>query len=208
MILKKLGVLLALCGLMAGANATNFSFTGDFQYDNDVQLFTFVVGAESVVSLRSWSYAGGVNAAGQTIVQGGFDPILALFDSSGTKIGEQDDAGCALVDADSVTGRCYDTYFTTTLAAGTYTASVQQYDNFAYANLATGFSRDGVQYQDFRNGFVDAAGDTRTALWAFDILNVSAAALPPTTDVPEPASLGLLGLGMLGMASVRRRKSV
>ncbi|MDQ2821699.1 MAG: DVUA0089 family protein [Pseudomonadota bacterium] len=130
--------------------------------------------------------------AGQTIAQCRFDPILALFDSSGNKIGEQDDARCSLVVADSVTGRCYDTYFTTTLAAGTYTASVQQYDNFAYASLTGGFSRDGDQYQNLRNGFVDAARDTHTALWAFDILNESAAALPPTTDVPEPASLGCL----------------
>jgi hypothetical protein len=204
--MKKLGVLVALCGMMASANATNFSFTGDFQYDNDVQLFTFVVGTESVVSLRSWSYAGGVNAAGQTIAQGGFDPILALFDASGNKIGEQDDAGCSLVAGDSVTGACYDTFFTTTLAAGTYTASVQQYNNFALGSLAAGFSYDGVQAQNFRNGFVDATGDKRTNLWAFDVLNVSSAALPPTNDVPEPASLGLIGLGMLGVAAARRRK--
>lgn len=207
MILKKLGVLLALCGMMASANATNFSFTGDFQYDNEVQLFTFVVGTTSEVSLRSWSYAGGVNAAGQTIARGGFDPILALFDSLGNKIGEQDDAGCTLVVGDSVTGACYDTFFTTTLAAGTYTASVQQFDNFANASLADGFTYDGAQFQNFRDGFVDATKDTRNGLWAFDVLNVSAAALPPSNDVPEPASLGLLGLGMLCVAAVRRRKA-
>lgn len=205
--LKKIGILLSLCGIMASANATNFSFNGQFEHDNDVQLFTFVVGTESVVSLRSWSYAGGVNAAGQTIAQGGFDPILALFDASGTKIGEQDDAGCGAVAADRVTGSCWDTFFTTTLAAGSYTASVQQYDNFATGSLATGFVKDGVQYQNFRNGYVDARGDTRNALWAFDVLNVSAAALPPSSDVPEPASLALLGAGLLGMAGLRRRKA-
>ena len=56
--------------------ATNLSFTGTFTHDDNVQLFTFVVGAPSTVTLRTWSYAGGVNAAGATIARGGFDPIL------------------------------------------------------------------------------------------------------------------------------------
>ena len=214
MILKKLGMILALCGMIGSANAANFSFTGKFQYDNDVQLFSFVVSSASTVSLRSWSYAGGVNAAGQTIARGGFDPILALFDATGTKIDQQDDAECPAVAADSVTDRCYDTFFTTLLQAGTYTASVQQYDNFAYDSLALGFMKDGVEYQSFRDGFIDSGMDKRNGLWAFDVLNVAAAALPPpgdvppSGDVPEPASLGLLGAGLLGMATLRRRKAV
>lgn len=84
---------------MGAAQATpqNFSFTGTFSQDDNVQLFHFTVGDTSTVTLRTWSYAGGVNAAGQTIARGGFDPILALFDGTGVLINQNDDGGCGLV---------------------------------------------------------------------------------------------------------------
>lgn len=203
--MKKLLSIAALALCASTAQAANFSFQGDFTYDNDVQSFSFVVGAASNVTLRSWSYAGGVNAAGQTIARGGFDPILALFNSSGVKIDEQDDANCSLVARDAVTNACYDAHYTRALAAGTYTVTVMQFNNFAVGpNLSNGFRFDGVANREFRNGFVDATRNKRTNLWAFDILNVSAAEIPG--EVPEPASLALVGLGLAGFAAARRRK--
>ena len=202
--LKSIALFAALCASVLSAGAANLSYTGQFTYDNDVQLFTFTVGQASTVGLRTWSYAGGVNAAGQTIARGGFDPILALFNSAGQLIEQQEDGGCSRVAADAVTKQCWDNSFDVQLAAGSYTASITQYNNFTVSdNLADGFYYQGAQYQNFRNGFVDEMEVKRNGSWALDILNVSPAA---EAAVPEPATLGLMGLALAGMGVLRRRR--
>lgn len=203
--LKSIALLFALCSAMSSASADNISYAGQFTYDNDVQLFNFTVAQQSLVGLRTWSYAGGVNAAGQTIARGGFDPIVALFNSAGVLIDGEDDGGCNKVAADALSRGCYDINFKVQLAPGTYTASIQQYNNYSVSeNLADGFYYQNAEYRNFRNGFVDELDFKRTGAWAFDLLNVAAPAAP--NDVPEPASLGLLGLGLAGMTVLRRRK--
>jgi hypothetical protein len=94
--------MIAVAALLSGlggslASADNFSFTGSFVNDNDVQLFNFTVGAPSLVTLLTYSYAGGTNSAGASIARGGFDPILALFDSNGVFIDQNDDGFRTLV---------------------------------------------------------------------------------------------------------------
>ena len=199
-------LLVAMCTCASSASAVNMSYTGQFTYDNDVQLINFTVGELSTVGLRTWSYAGGVNAAGQAIARGGFDPIVALFDSAGELIAQQDDGECARVSADAVTRQCWDINFEVELGAGNYTASIQQYNNYSVStNLADGFYFQDAQYRNFRNGFVDEMDNRRNGLWAFDLVNVNPAAEPPV-EVPEPASLGLMGAALVGMAALRRRR--
>ncbi|HLI19098.1 MAG TPA: DVUA0089 family protein [Rhodanobacteraceae bacterium] len=203
----------------AQATTSDYSFTGTFGHDSDVQLFNFTVGSQSQVILRTWSYAGGVNAAGDTIARGGFDPILALFDGTGKYIDQNDDGGCSYVAADALTGACWDTYFSALLDPGNYTVAVMEYNNFANGPyLSNGFARQGDG--NFTSGwsncgatsFCDVsnrgAASARGNFWAFDILNVDAATQqPPITSVPEPAPLGLLGFGVLlcGWLAWRRR---
>lgn len=200
----------------APAQAIDFSFTGALSQDDEVQLFNFGIGATSTVTLRTWSYAGGTNAAGATIAAGGFDPILALFDGAGMLIDQNDDGGPAHVPADAETGNNWDTWLQLVdLPAGTYTVAVMQYDNLANGpNLSNGFARSGLgnftptittcpDAQPSFNDVSGVAGCGRTGNWAFDILNVNEAVV---VETPEPASLALLGAGLLGLAGLRRRR--
>jgi hypothetical protein len=114
--LKSIAFFLAMCASAASASAANISYTKQFAYDNDVQLFNFTVGALSTVGLRTWSYAGSVNAARQTIARGGFDPIMELFNLAGQLIGQQDDSVCSKVATDAVTHQCWGINFGASVA--------------------------------------------------------------------------------------------
>lgn len=211
--LRRLALALVfLLGTAAPAVATNFSFTGTFQEDDDVQLFPFTTTGSSNIVLRAYSYAGGTNAAGQVIPRGGFDTILALFDGSGNLINQNDDGGPINVGTDPLTGRAWDTYLSLPLLpAGSYTASITQYDNFAIGpNLSNGFAEQGNgnftgPFTGHPGGsFYDVSGvptfNQRTNFWAFDVLGA-------TTATPEPGSVVLAGMaaGALCLHRVLRK---
>lgn len=205
--LKRLGAALGLLALTACVEAApvNFSYIGAFEKDNDVQYFTFTASGSSVVRLRSFSFGGGVQANGNVVVDGSFDPNLSLFDGNGLLIAANDDSisrspgACGRGVVTPYDGDEWDACMDLTLAAGKYTVALTQYDNFARGpDLTAGFRYDNdPDFLGCSEMFCGKAGK-----WAFDLLSVEDAYM-----VPEPASLALFGVAALGIAATRRRKT-
>ena len=197
--------------LSNSALAGTVSFTGNFMNDNDLQDFVFTVSAPSTVTMLTWSFAAGTNAAGTIIPAGGFAPVLAVFDSTGTIVGNFDQGGappnnCGARNQDpSGTGPCLDAFLSDSLGAGIYTLVLSQQDNTPLGQmLSDGYQHDGEP--NFASGF-DAFGLQRNSAWAVDV--VSADSASEVTSIPEPSTaLALLtGLAcLIGMGVKRHSK--
>src|SRR5450756_1101533 len=97
------GVILAflLCGPLW---ADTVSFQGHFAADDTLQMFTVNLAGPGTVTFQTFGYAGGINGAGDSIVAGGFDPVLTLFDGAGNFLVTNNDGACGQVGTDGSTG--------------------------------------------------------------------------------------------------------
>ncbi len=187
--MRRLTLISLLAALAAAqAVAADFSFRGVFASDNDKREFFFTLAQPAQVKLRTWSYAGGTNAAGTVIPGGGFDPTLSLFDSSGGTIVFNKDGGCGQVAADSSTNSCWDAYISVQLPAGTYRAVLTQSDN-----IPNGPSILDSFYYNGQANFTQPPGNAAAGFWDFfpsqrngnyavDVLGVTAALAPSITS--------------------------
>ena len=141
--------------------ASSFSFTGTFVHDTDLQFFTFtLLNPTPDVALRTWSYSGGTNAAGQAISNGGFEPYLNLYMADGSQMNPGISGPCTVPPTgnpisdllpDPTTGACADVYYPTTesfpggiWAAGVYTVVLSIFANPGIGNLSDGFFAEQV----------------------------------------------------------------
>jgi hypothetical protein len=207
-----LGLAAALaCG---PAGASTVSLQGSFQNDDELFVIHFKLDQGEQVSASSFSFGGGLNAAGQTIASGGFAPVLTLFlQGFGPLVlarGSSRTCGAGSGNADPTSGFCWDANFSEWLSAGEYDLVLSQDGNEALGqSLAEGYQRTGehdytgwdyLGQADRR--FVQVDGTQRTGFWALDITGAP-------IDLPEPgtALLALLG-GLCLSVGTRQRQNL
>ena len=204
-----LGLAAALaCG---AASASTVSLQGSFQDDDELLVIHFKLDQAEQVSASSFSFGGGLNAAGQTIASGGFAPVLTLFlQGFGPLVlarGSSRTCGVGSGNADPTSGFCWDANFSEWLSAGEYDLVLSQDGNEALGqSLAEGYQRTGEHdYTGWdylgqpNQRFVMVDGTQRTGVWALDITGAP-------IDLPEPGTALLALLGGLGLTAGTRQR--
>ena len=188
--------------------------------------FTVPAGGPLSITIQTFGFGGGTNAAGTAILPGGFDSLVALFsgppetiltDSAGNPVASAANlfplfsGGCppaGTVTVGTVGNVCADNTLTASLLPGTYTLLLTDANYVPFAvnpgpPLSTLLS----------DGFADLSGavfqtcvtstdcNTDTGNFAVDIVGL------PATPVPELGTYAMLlaGLGLLGFAARRRK---
>jgi hypothetical protein len=195
------GALLGALTLTLAAHASPTTYTGIFQVDNEV------VSSPTLPLLTIGSAGGTLSAHTFSWAQGGFVPLLMLFDSAGLLVGNPAIAG----------GLNNDVGFDLPLSMGTYTLALAQDGNLPNSPfLSDGFIYTNGPSVDANYSLLNANpgsdpgyffsffdGKSRNGNWS---LNVEVTNNPDTT-VPEPASLALVAAALGASLAARRRSA-
>lgn len=216
--MKSFGLTL-IAGLLAlfayGAQATTTSYSGLFVNDDDNKIIFFSLATPGTVTAQTWSFGGGMNAAGDLISSGGFAPTLSLFNMTLSsqfglllEISQSGASGSCPsgASADPATGFCWDVGMSSALQAGDYYLVLSQdsntplgptyFDGFLQAGRG---NFTGIDYLGQPGQCTLVDGSQRSCGWALDI------ALPGSTAVPLPGGLVLLTSGLVALVGLRRR---
>jgi hypothetical protein len=209
-------VFLLLVSVSPSVAGPIFSFTGNFSADDNLQVIDFHVGSLGPVSIRTWSFAGGMNGAGQMIPDGGFAPVLSLFDSTGlllTSDNEDSSGSCLPRVPDLASGFCWDAFLSQSLSPGSYFVVLTEDNNTPNGpGFSDGFSMQGQgnftgpEFRGQPGSFILIDGSQRTSAWAFDISGADSAGTPePSSGLFAAAGLAFLAALKFGRKGKQRR---
>jgi hypothetical protein len=205
--------------------ATSCTGTLDTPEDTFLEPFTVSGIGPQAITIQTFGFGGGTNAAGSVISAGGFDSLVALFsgppetiltDGGGNPIASvpgstQFLSGCPPAGTVSIggTATCGDNKLTATLAPGTYTLllSDANYIPFAVSPGPPTSSLLSDGFADLSGGIFQTCVSNGTCItpnghFAVDISGV------PVSTVPEPSTLTLLASGLVALVYARTRRSV
>jgi hypothetical protein len=210
----------ALCFVFTSlpvCTAETISLTGLLLNPEDAVSVDFTLATPGPVALQTYGFGGGINADGNTISPGGFDPFVGLFSNTGggalfvngtSDILSNYSSGCppaGTVTIGAIPKQCGDVSLVFgALPAGSYKVLLTdgEYLSTAVFEAAPAFLADG--FTDLSGGVFQtcygaANCNTDTANWALDI------SAPAGTFSPEPSSLTLVGFGIAVGLGIRCR---
>ena len=206
--------LVMLAGSLPVFGGSIVTFSGAFTHDDDQFRVLFTILNSGNVSVQTWSYAGGTDALGNVVSEGGFAPVVSLFDADGNLLlfdqGGIAPNACGPRNTET-NGLCLDGYMSELLNAGEYQLILTQQDNLPNGpTLLDGFIRDGQgdftgpSFLGIPGSFIDPALNQRSANFYLTIDSVDSAS--PT---PEPSTAILFIAGAFvttaGMRRLRAR---
>jgi len=193
---------------------------------------SFTLSSPATITLQTWGFGGGTNAAGEVILPGGTDPFMGIFSGTGTSAtiltdgssnpfgtsldltnyGNPNFLGCPPAGAPVIGGsaQCGDIRMTIpSSAAGTYTVVLSDGQYIPQAVFDNGTLGEG--FDDFTgSGFCNidingvACPDPLGGAYAFDITGLPS----EVSGVPEPAFGGtLLGIALLAGAFIKKQRN-